>query len=155
MEEISESILNNCNITLSWRGWRTTLKELIALGWEYRIRNKFRKSRLGKLLGNDGVYVYIKHNELSKFGRFYISNVFLIDGKYEGNKYEFELDFLTGKKQIHHKNFFITEAKELTGEDIPALYELILKLQEEYPKKKQHKASAEIIDLAYFMKLAS
>jgi hypothetical protein len=108
---------------IEWMGWKTTWDALRAAGWETTHRTPHWK------VGNRSYEkVYIRNRKTCYVGRLTLNPWKVADD------FTASLDYLTHERNQRKKPVPVI-IEELTVEDIPALYEAILRLQKEsYPK---------------------
>lgn len=113
-----------------WQGWRTTVRILLANGWEVEWRSICRKSQRGKPLDVIGTRIYLRHTIYGHLARF--------TSYHDSNRGTFILDFMVHRKQYGRKSIRIEERANAYGpEDVSALLGIIEEIQKKYPKRKK------------------
>lgn len=118
-----------------WAGWETTWKKLQSSGWFICVKPAYYNRRLPHDSVASKEKVYIRHRASKMLGKLIPNAISIQDGYYE-------LDFLTleRNKRVKSKPFIMES--DLTADDIPALMQLILTLQETVKPKRRASVSA-------------
>lgn len=117
-------------INIHWNGFVTDWQALVEAGWKLTLKTKYADWRVSG--SND--YLYIRNPELSLIGRLNLTKM------EKENRYSATLDYLTPERNRRVKKIAkVFEEKDLTVDDVPALLELILKLQADNKPKLKHK----------------
>jgi hypothetical protein len=115
---------------LWFRGWQTSVQNLMTAGWEFRVKRHFTARTLdsGRVsLRCDGHYIYLNHPDLALFGRFTMFK--------DVEQDVYMLDFMVTRKQLR-RAALKTTITEIGAEDIGELLDLIKELQSDYPTPK-------------------
>lgn len=138
------------NSIIEWAGWWTTWHALRKEGWIITIKPKYENWRRPNDSETSIEKVYIRHPKTRMIGR--ISK----DNNFEMTNNDYTLDYLSQEHNWKIKAPKILEKQEITPKDIPALLEIILKLQEQTPKRKTQESQRYIktAELLLFNKIA-
>jgi len=134
--------------TLCWKGWQSSLQNLINYGWELNSKPVCKKDGRGKPLYVLGQRIYLTHPSLDLLARFSTRN-----GEDESL---YHIDFMVHHKRFGRKAIRVHEKFEAFDvEDIPVLLDIIQQLQEKYPKTKKRKKPVEDLPMAEIIRLVA
>lgn len=102
------------NAVITWVGWRTTLAELKAAGW---------------ILDANYKKIVLRH-----YQKCVVATLRKKTSGHGFNPVSYAVEAMVSRKQFRAAPPRLLVERNLTVEDIPALYDAILHLQKDYPK---------------------